>query len=77
MVKRVDTAVFDAIQAVDEDSFEGGTVVSLGLYRDGVGITYGQQLGDEIPGDVRDTIAQSRRQIIDGEIDVPTDPDDV
>jgi basic membrane protein A len=77
MVKRVDTAVFDAIQAVDEDSFEGGTVASLGLYRDGVGITYGQQLGDEIPEDVRDTIAQSRRQIIDGEIDVPTDPDDV
>ncbi|PSQ58302.1 BMP family ABC transporter substrate-binding protein [Halobacteriales archaeon SW_7_71_33] len=77
MVKRVDTAVFDAIEAVDEGSFEGGSVVSLGLEQDGVDVIYGQQLGSEIPQDVRDAVAQSRQGIVDGEVSVPTDPDNV
>ncbi len=77
MVKRVDTAVFDAIQAVDEGSFEGGSIVSLGLAEEGVGITYGDQLGSSVPSDVQDAIAQSRQQIVDGDLSVPTDPDEV
>ena len=77
MVKRVDTAVFDAVEAADEGSFEGGSVVSLGLEQDGVDITYGQQLGSEIPQDVRDAVAQSRQGIVDGDVSVPTDPDNV
>ncbi len=74
MVKRVDTAVFNAIEAVVEGSFEGGSVVSLGLEAEGVDIVYGQQLGSEIPGDLQDAIATSRQSIIDGDISVPTDP---
>ena len=76
MVKRVDTAVYDAIEAVVEGAFEGGGVVSLGLEQDGVDIIYGQQLGGEVGADVKDAIAASRRAIVDGDISVPTDPDD-
>jgi basic membrane protein A len=76
MVKRVDTAVYDAIEAAVEGDFEGGGVVSLGLEQDGVDIVYGQQLGAEVSADVKDAIATSRRAIVDGDISVPTDPDD-
>ena len=76
MVKRVDTAVYDAIEATAEGSFEGGTIVSLGLEQDGVDIVYGQQLGSEIDAEVTDAIATSRQEIIDGDISVPTDPDE-
>ncbi|MFC7141435.1 BMP family protein [Halosimplex aquaticum] len=74
MVKRVDTAVFNAVQAVVNDSFEGGSTTALGLQDDGVEIVYGQQLGSEIPQDVKDAIAQARQGIVDGEITVPEEP---
>jgi basic membrane protein A len=77
MVKRVDTAVYNAVEAVVNDEFEGGTTTALGLDDDGVGIVYGQQLGSEIPGEVEEAIAQSRQSIIDGDISVPTDPENV
>jgi basic membrane protein A len=74
MVKRVDTAVYDSIEAVVEGSLEGGSIVSLGLEQDGVDIVYGQQLGAEISADVTDAVATSRQAIVDGDISVPTDP---
>ena len=76
MVKRVDTAVYNAITSVVEDDFQGGSIVSLGLEQEGVGSVYGDQLGSEIPGDVKDAIAQSREEIIAGDISVPTAPGD-
>jgi basic membrane protein A len=77
MVKRVDTAVFDAIESVVNDSFQGGDVVTLGLEEDGVAAVYGQQLGSEIPQDVKDAVSTSRESIIAGDISVPTDPGNV
>ncbi len=77
MVKRVDTATFNSVEATVEGNFEGGTVVSLGLAEEGVGIVYGQNLGSEVSEDVKSAIESSRQGIIDGEIDVPTDPDEV
>jgi nucleoside-binding protein len=76
MVKRVDTAVFDAIETVSQGSL-GGSVVSLGLAEEGVDIVYGDQLGSSVPSDVQETITQSRQRIIDGDLTVPTDPDEV
>jgi basic membrane protein A len=76
MVKRVDTAVFNAIEAEVEGNFEAGTT-ALGLANEGVAITYGQSLGSEIPEEVRSPIADSRQAIVDGDIDVPTDPSNV
>ncbi|MFW5937401.1 MAG: BMP family lipoprotein [Halanaeroarchaeum sp.] len=77
MVKRVDTAVYDAIEAVIDGSFEGGEVTGLGLSDDGVALVYGDQIGSEIPSDVTDEIESTRQGIIDGDISVPESPDDV
>jgi basic membrane protein A len=74
MVKRVDTAVYNAIEATVNDEFSGGSVVSLGLSEEGVNIVYGQQLGSEIPQEVEDAVASSRQAIIDGDKSVPTSP---
>jgi basic membrane protein A len=77
MVKRVDTAVYNSIQALVNDEFPGGSTTALGLADDGVAAVYGQQLGSEIPQEVRDAVASSRESIIAGDISVPTDPSNV
>jgi len=77
MVKRVDTAVYSAIEAQVNGNFPGGSITTLGLAEDGVDIVYGQQLGSEIPEDVKDPVAESRQAIVDGDISVPTDPGNV
>jgi len=77
MVKRVDTAVYNAIEATVNGEFPGGSQETLGLPEDGVALVYGQQLGSEIPSDVQDTVAEARQGIIDGDIEVPTDPSNV
>ncbi|MFB6124473.1 MAG: BMP family protein [Halanaeroarchaeum sp.] len=77
MVKRVDTAVYTAIEEIVEGTFEGGSTSTLGLSDDGVAVAYGQQLGAEIPSDVKDAIAADREAIIGGDITVPTDPANV
>ncbi|WP_254769354.1 BMP family lipoprotein [Salinilacihabitans rarus] len=73
MVKRVDTAVFTAIESVVNDAFEGGETEVLGLEQDGVEAVYGASIGDEIPDDVKGALDESRQAIIDGEIEVPTE----
>jgi basic membrane protein A len=75
MVKRVDTAVFTSIENVVNDSFRGGEVSALGLAEDGVDIVYGQGLSDSIPEEVTSAISDSRQAIVDGDVTVPTDPD--
>jgi basic membrane protein A len=77
MVKRVDTAVYNAVEAEVNGNFKGGAVTALGLEQEGVDIVYGQQLGAEISSDVKGDIDASRQGIIDGDIDVPTDPSNV
>ena len=77
MVKRVDAAVYSAVEAVVEDSFEGGGITDLGLEEEGVAIGYGDQLGSEIPQDVKDEITAARDGIIAGDISVPSDPESV
>ncbi len=77
MVKRVDTAVYTAVEDVVEGEFEGGSATTLGLEQEGVGIAYGDQLGSSIPQSVKDEVASSREGIIAGDISVPTDPSNV
>lgn len=77
MVKRVDTAVFESISNVVDDSFQGGSVTALGLEKDGVDIAYGQTLGSEIPSGVKDEITAAREGIVGGSVSVPTDPENV
>ncbi|ELZ02555.1 basic membrane lipoprotein [Natrialba asiatica DSM 12278] len=73
MVKRVDSAVYSAIESVVNDEFTGGEAEQLGLEEDGVIAKYGDTLGDEIPDDIKTQLEESRQAIIDGEIDVPTE----
>ena len=73
MVKRVDTAVYSAIESVVNDEFAGGETETLGLEQEGVGAVYGDQIGGEIPQEVKDQVDESRQQIIDGEIEVPSE----
>jgi basic membrane protein A len=77
MVKRVDTAVYKAVESIVNDNFEGGSVVTLGLSNDGVAITYGDSLGGSIPEDVKSEITSAREGIVAGDISVPTDPKNV
>jgi len=76
MVKRVDTAVYNAIDATVDGEFPGGSNIALGLDNEGVALVYGDQLGSEIPSDVRDEVATAREDIIAGDIDVPSSPPD-
>jgi basic membrane protein A len=77
MTKRVDTAVFEATKATVEDDFPGGSITSLGLAEEGVDAVYGQQLGSEIPQDVKDAVSAAREGIVGGDISVPEDPGNV
>jgi basic membrane protein A len=74
MFKRVDTAVYNSVEATIDGSLEGGSTTALGLQDDGVAAVYGQDLGSEIPQDIKDAIADARQGIIDGDIDVPEEP---
>ncbi len=74
MVKRVDTAVFGAIESEVTGEFAGGSVTTLGLEEDGVELVYGQDLGGEISSSIQDEIAGYREDIIAGDIEVPTSP---
>jgi basic membrane protein A len=74
MVKRVDTAVYTSIENVAGGDFQGGSVNTLGLSESGVEAVYGQQLGSEIPEEIKTEISDARQGIIDGDISVPTSP---
>ncbi|WP_417936015.1 BMP family lipoprotein [Haloarcula saliterrae] len=76
MVKRVDNAVFSAVDDVVNDNFEGGATTALGLDQDGVEAVYGQELGSELPQELTDEVSTAREDIIAGDISVPTDPND-
>jgi basic membrane protein A len=76
MVKRVDNAVFSAVDDVVNDAFDGGTT-ALGLEQNGVEAVYGDELGSEIPQSLKDDISAAREDIIAGDISVPTDPGNV
>ncbi|MDZ7745591.1 MAG: BMP family protein [Halobacteriales archaeon] len=77
MVKRVDTAVYNAIEAEVNGNFQGGATTTLGLNDNGVELVYGQQLGGDIPDSVVTEVESTRQSIIDGETDVPSDPSNV
>jgi basic membrane protein A and related proteins len=70
MLKRVDTAVFNAIQAVGEDSFGGSFV--FGMAEDG--LDYSKSNTEELTEDIIAQLDEYKAQIIDGTITVPDTP---
>ena len=73
VMKNMDVAVFDAMAAVVDGTFEGGIYVGT-LENDGVGLAPFHDFEDEVPDEVKDAISQLREGIIAGDISV--DPAD-
>jgi basic membrane protein A len=71
MLKRVDTAVYDAIAQTGEGEFVTGFQV-FGLAEEGV--DYSQSNTEALSADVIKVVDGYKQQIIDGEITVPEDP---
>ena len=72
MLKRVDVAVFNTIQAVVKGEFEGSTQV-FNLSVDGVGYATSGGFVD----DIVDQLEEYKRRIVQGEIEVPLSTDDL
>jgi basic membrane protein A and related proteins len=68
-LKRVDQAVVQTIQSVEDDSWQGGRNLTFGLKEDGVGLG---KVSPDVPKEDLDALAQVREQIRSGEISVPT-----
>lgn len=72
MLKRVDVAVYQQVQALVEGTFTPG-IISFGVAEDGVGTSDFTYTSHLVPQEVFDAIAQAKEKIIAGEI-VVTDP---
>ncbi|HEX8142590.1 MAG TPA: BMP family ABC transporter substrate-binding protein [Pyrinomonadaceae bacterium] len=69
MVKRVDNAVYQIVQDVTNNKFEGGIHV-YGLEKDGVAYAMDQYNQDLITPEIRQEAEAARQKIINGEIKV-------
>jgi len=70
MIKRVDVAVYDTIQAVGEQRFKSG-LRSFGVKEGGVGYVKDGPHGAGIPEDVNRRVAELRTALVNGDIAVP------
>jgi basic membrane protein A and related proteins len=70
MLKRVDVAVFNAIEAVGAGSLGGSQV--FGMAEDGV--DYATSNPEELTADITEQLDEFKQQIIDGTIVVPDTP---
>ncbi len=73
VMKRMDNAAFDTVQAAVEGRFEGGLFVGT-LENEGVGIAPFHDHEDTVPDEVKDRLQELREGIMAGEISV--DPAD-
>lgn len=71
MVKRVDEAVYGAIQRVRDGTFQGG-IVQLGLREQGVDYVYDEHNRALIPDSIRARLEALREEIVSGRISVPS-----
>lgn len=67
MLKRVDTAAYNAVYDVVDGEFEGG-VQNLGLAEDGVGYALDEYNEALVPQEVVDQLEATREQIVSGEV---------
>ena len=72
MIKKVDTATYDVIKSVSDDTFEGGTAQVFGLAEEGVG--YSTSNTELMTQDIIDALEEYKQKIISGDIEVPTEP---
>ncbi|HSH32358.1 MAG TPA: BMP family ABC transporter substrate-binding protein [Actinomycetota bacterium] len=72
MLKRVDTAVYDAIEQTADEAFKGGFQV-FGLDVEGVDFSTSNE--EELTSDIVERMDEFKEQIISGEIVVPEEPE--
>jgi basic membrane protein A and related proteins len=72
MLKRVDTAVYDAIRQAGDGSFEGGTAQVFGIAEDG--ISYSTANTELMTQDIIDQVEDYKAQIVDGSLVPSCDP---
>jgi len=77
MVKQVDEAVVTSVENAINGEFRGGETTTLGLAEEGIALLYGTEIGDQIPQEVTDEIDAQSQTVIDGELTVPSHPDDL
>ena len=70
--KKMDNAVFDTVQSVVNDNFEGGLYVGT-LENEGVGISPFHDYEDAVPQELKDELDQLRQDIIGGMSVSPAD----
>ena len=68
MLKRMDTAVFDLVQAKMAGELPQGTTLSYGLKDNGVGLSWTDVAKKNIPQDVAATLREIEQKIVGGEI---------
>lgn len=74
MLKRVDNAVFQTVEAFANDEFPGGEVQIFALEDEGVDLAEFGEFDGDVPQEVKDAVDQARSDIIDGTVEVPTEP---
>jgi basic membrane protein A len=74
MLKRVDNAVFQTVEAFANDEFPGGEVQTFGLEEEGVDVAPFGEFDDMVPQEVKDAVDQARTDLIDGAVEAPTEP---
>lgn len=67
--KNMDVAVYDTIQSVIEDRFQGGLYVGT-LENEGVAIAPYHEFEDDVPQELKDRVEELRQGIIDGSVSV-------
>ena len=72
MLKRVDNAVFQTVEAFANDEFPGGQVQTFGLEEEGVDLAEFGEFDEMVPQEVKDAVEQARSDILEGAVEVPT-----
>lgn len=74
MLKRVDNAVFAAVEAAAGGELAGGDVTTYGLEEEGVGLAEFGGFADLVPDDVTTAVDEAESGITGGQVEVPTAP---
>jgi len=74
MLKRVDNAVFASVEAALDGSFPAGETITYGLEDEGVDLAEFGAFSDVVPQEVVDAVEEARTGIVDGTVEVPTEP---
>ncbi len=70
MMKRVDVAVYDVSKSLIDGTFQGGSIIELGIAENGVGLP---ENNPNVPEEVLTKVKEFEQKIISGEIVVPSE----